>query len=195
MTLGFRRRVVGPPRATRRSARVARAGCAALIALTLLAACRSGTATPTSPPRATAASPTIAAGTPGVVASPTRAVATPATPPPATPIAIETTVQVIAPFKDGALVLNYNRNESVVGTCIGPSLTSPARADAWRCLANGTTQPRDPCFALGDEAQPPLICFRQPWNGGVTLFVLSAPLPGGGRPPPIRPPQTPGGSS
>jgi hypothetical protein len=108
-----------------------------------------------------------------------RVLATPATPLPATPSATETTVQVIAPFKDGALVPAYNRTESIVGTCIGPSLASPARADAWRCVANGTTQLRDPCFALGGEAQPPLICFRQPWNNGVTLLVLSAPLPEG----------------
>ena len=143
---------------------------ALLLLLALLTACRSGTATPTTGP-----------GTPAAPSSrPPAATITPVpinTPMPATPVVTKTEVQVIQPFTESGLATGYTRTESLIGSCIGPSLASPGRSDAWRCNIEATGELRDPCFAQGTSRQPALVCFRQPWSSGVAVYVLTGPLP------------------
>jgi hypothetical protein len=166
---------------TRGLPRLARAILPALLTLALLVACRSGSPAPTptsapATPSAAPGSPTIA-GSPAASGSPT--LARPGTPA-ATPIVVtQTQVVVIKPVDASGLAAPYNRGASVVGSCLGPSLVTTSRADAWRCAVNGTGDILDPCFSHGTDRQPALFCFRQPWITNVTLMVPSAPLPDG----------------
>ena len=96
---------------------------ALLLCVTLLTACRTGTATPT----------TVSGGAASTSARPPVATITPVpfnTPRPATPIVTRTEVQVLQPFTDIGLATGYTRNESIIGGCSGPSLASSARPTA-----------------------------------------------------------------
>ncbi len=148
----------------------ARSLSAFLLLLALLTACRSGTASPT----VTSATPATPTTRPPAATITTRPAATPL---PVTPVVTKTEVQVVKPFTDIGLATGYTRTESVVGSCIGPSLSSPGRSDAWRCTIDGTGELRDPCIAQGDSRQPALVCLRQPWSSGVAILVLTGPLP------------------
>lgn len=164
---------------TRAVSRLARTIIPALLILSLLVACRSGSPTPTSTasratPSAPPGSPTSAA-TRAAAGTPTANIATPATP----VVVTQTEVVVVKPVDASGLSANYRRTESVVGNCLGPSLATVARADAWRCVVSSNSTVLDPCFAASAEAQPALFCFRQPWIPNVSLMVLSAPLPDG----------------
>jgi hypothetical protein len=174
---------------TRGFPRLARSIIPTLLALSLLAACRSGSATPTATTSTTTpsassstssarrGSPTLSA-TRAAAATPTLVI--PNTPTPATPVVVtQTDVVVIKPVNAGGLVATYHRSDSVVGNCLGPSLVTTARADAWRCAINASGEILDPCFASSKEPQPALFCFRQPWVSNVSLMVLSSPLPDG----------------
>lgn len=187
MTRSFPRFAPGPQAAQR----LVRAIIPALLAVTLLAACRSGSATPTATaPTATAPAATVTVSRPtgpgsptpppSNVAAATPTLARPGTPIPATPVVVtQTEVITIKPVAPTGLAPGLNRSESIVGYCIAPSLTTPARSDAWQCVANNTNQIYDPCFAASAERQPALFCFRQPWVSNVSLMVLNAPLPEG----------------
>jgi len=167
---------------TRAVSRLARTIIPALLILSLLVACRSGSPTPTS--TASRATPSAPPGSPASAATraaagtPTAVIATT----PTSAVITQTEVVVIKPVDASGLNSTYRRTESVVGSCLGPSLVTTARADAWRCVANtNASGPSvlDPCFAASAESQPALFCFRQPWVPSVSLMVLSAPLPDG----------------
>jgi hypothetical protein len=163
---------------TRGFPRLTRTIIPALLALSLLVACRSGSATPTS--TTSPASPSAPPGSPTRAAVGTPTLNRPNTPTPATPVVVtQTEAVVITPVDAGGLKANYRRVDSVVGNCIGPSLVTTARADAWQCVVGANNTLLDPCFAASTESQPALFCFRRPWEATVMLMVLNAPLPAG----------------
>lgn len=88
-----------------------------------------------------------------------------------------TEIRIMVPYGPSGLSSNLAVQSDVEGECMGNSLASPSRSDAWRCMSDN--QILDPCFlqVMGDGAV--LACLQAPWNLDVTRITLAAPVPYG----------------
>jgi hypothetical protein len=92
-----------------------------------------------------------------------------------TPEALTSTqIRVFVPFSPDGLSKALTVKEQITGECFSTSLASPARPDAWRCMANNAIY--DPCFAqiMGDGTQ--LACASSPWETSVSQFTTTKAL-------------------
>lgn len=95
----------------------------------------------------------------------------------------QTNVHYFLPYFNETVNPGLTVSETDSGACVGRSLASPGRPDAWVCVGAETGLIADPCFENPDaipEKPGDFACVVSPFAREVVLFTVTAPLPGAG---------------